>query len=119
MKIPYRIETSGDGLQVDAHPIRLKGLCAPVNIMESPAGRCGMRESTQVLRRGSPKSVFLLVRSSLGRLWLPVEPITDPGFSRDVLRMLWIGLDLLPKALDEDSKVIDLVAIIRPPYGLQ
>ena len=66
------------------------------------------------LRLGVGKS-----KKGLGRLGRPVESITDPGFSGDVVRMIRIWFDLLSKALYEDSKVVDLVAVVRSPHGLQ
>ena len=55
----------------------------------------------------------------LGRLYGPIETIADPGFGSDVLRVIRIRFDLLPKGLDESPKVVDLVAIVRTPYRLQ
>src|ERR1700722_1061620 len=47
------------------------------------------------------------------------ETVADPGFGVNVLRVLRIGLDLLPQLVDEDAQVFGFVAIIGAPHGLQ
>ena len=48
-----------------------------------------------------------------------METIADPWLGRDVLRLFRVRLDLLAEALDKRTKVIDLVAIIWAPHGLE
>src|SRR5579871_3005866 len=35
------------------------------------------------------------------------------------MRGLGVGLDFLPQILDEHTQIIDLIAVIRAPYGLK
>src|SRR5262249_968653 len=42
-----------------------------------------------------------------------IEPVADPGFGQDVLRLGRIGFDLLSKVGDKDAQVIGLIAIVR------
>ena len=48
-----------------------------------------------------------------------IESVTDPRFGSDVLGVFGIRLDFLAEALDEGSKVVDLVSVVRAPYRLQ
>src|SRR4051812_10827841 len=50
---------------------------------------------------------------------LPGEAVADPGFRQNVFRFGGVGLDFLAELVDEDAKVLGLVAIVRPPDGLQ
>src|SRR5690242_8495013 len=56
---------------------------------------------------------------SLRRGRSDVESVTYPWLSSDVLRFLWVGLNLPAETLDKDAKVIHLIAIVRSPDGLQ
>src|SRR5262245_32384629 len=48
-----------------------------------------------------------------------VEPIADPRFGLDELWIFRVRFDLLAQVYHNYPKIIDLVAIVRPPYGLQ
>src|ERR1700741_5023882 len=48
-----------------------------------------------------------------------LEPITEPGLSADEFRLTWIGLKLPAELSNEDSEILRLSAVIRPPNRLK
>jgi hypothetical protein len=60
--------------------------------------------------------LFVKISGRHGRV---VKAISDPWLGEDILGIIRVQLDLLPQILDEYAKVVDLVAVIRPPDRLQ
>jgi len=48
-----------------------------------------------------------------------VKPVANPRLGQEILGVGWFGFNLLAKLIDEDAKVLDLLAIIRSPNGLE
>jgi cell division GTPase FtsZ len=48
-----------------------------------------------------------------------VKPVANPRLGQKILGVGWFGFNFLAKLIDEDAEVLDLLAIIRPPHGLQ
>src|ERR1700735_1526137 len=47
------------------------------------------------------------------------ELVAHAGLGQDIARLGRLRLDLFAQLIDEHPQIHDLVAIVRPPYGLQ
>src|SRR5262249_28010091 len=65
------------------------------------------------------RSKLLLTQLESQELGYTSEPIPDPRFGGDVFGVIGIDLQFLPQISHEYPKVLNLLAIIRPPNRLQ
>ena len=48
-----------------------------------------------------------------------VEAVTDPGFGKKVFGFRGQRLDLAAKLVNENPKILHLIAVVRPPHSLK